>query len=109
MAKRTADTLLWRHVDRIVAAGTTEVMEICEPLAEAASGTLAHAPFLKHWTAGRAAYVDGRFAEAVALFEAAAALKPGDGPCRVLIARCIEFARNGVPAGWDGSWHFDLK
>jgi adenylate cyclase len=109
VAARTDGQFLWRRVDRIVAAGTTEVMEICEPLGEAAPDPLAHAPFLKHWHAGREAYVDGRFAEAVALFEAAAALKPGDGPCRVLIARCLEFARNGVPAGWDGAWHFDLK
>jgi adenylate cyclase len=107
VAARTAGRFLWRHVDRIVAAGTTEVMEICEPLGEIDAA--AHGPFLKHWHGGREAYVGGRFAEAVALFEAAAVLKPGDGPCRVLIERCLEFTRNGVPAGWDGAWHFDLK
>jgi adenylate cyclase len=108
VASRTAGRFVWRPIDRIVAAGTTEVMEICEPLGEVVEAER-HAPFLEHWLAGRTAYVDGRFAEAITFFEAAAALRPGDGPCRVLIARCIAFARDGVPAGWDGAWHFDLK
>ena len=63
----------------------------------------------RHWLAGRNAYADGRFADAIRSFEAAAAIKPGDGPCRVFIERCIEFTRDGVPAGWDGTWHFNLK
>jgi adenylate cyclase len=108
VAARTAEAFVWRPIDRIVAAGTTEVMEICEPLGEAAEAAT-HAPFLEHWLAGRAAYADGRFVDAVGSFEAAMALRPGDGPCRVLIARCAAFARDGVPAGWDGAWHFDFK
>jgi adenylate cyclase len=108
VAGRTTDSFVWRPIDRIVAAGTTEAMEIYEPLGEI-DAAQAHAPFLEHWMAGRAAYIDGRFEEAIGFFEAAAGLRPGDGPCRVLIARCIEFTRRGVPAGWDGAWHFDFK
>lgn len=108
VAARTADRFVWRPVDRIVAAGTTEVMEICEPLGEIAAAE-AEAPFLAQWQAARAAYLAGRFDEARAGFEAAAALRPGDGPCRVLAARCVELSRDGAPAGWDGAWHFDFK
>ncbi|TMJ27243.1 MAG: HAMP domain-containing protein [Alphaproteobacteria bacterium] len=108
VAARTAEQFVWRPIDRIVAAGTTEAMEICEPLGEAPQAA-DHAVFLEHWLAGRAAYIDGRFAEAIGHFETAAALRPGDGPCRVLIARCLDFARSGVPAEWDGAWHFDFK
>jgi adenylate cyclase len=108
VAARTAGQFVWRPIDRIVAAGTTEVMEICEPLGEADTAAT-HAPFLEHWLAGREAYVDGRFTDAVAFFERAAALRREDGPCRVLIARCTRFQRDGVPSGWDGAWHFDLK
>ena len=106
VAGRTSDQFVWRHVDRIVAAGTTEVMEIFEPLGEASTAE-AHAEFLGHWQAGRAAYVDGRFEEAIARFQAAAAIRPGDGPCRVFIARCADFAHSGLPNGWNGAWHFD--
>jgi adenylate cyclase len=108
VAGRTSDQFVWRHIDRIVAVGTTEVLEIFEPLGEASTAE-AHAEFLGHWQAGRAAYIDGRFEEAIALFQAAAALRPGDGPCRVFIARCEEFAHTGLPAGWDGAWRFDKK
>jgi adenylate cyclase len=108
VAARTADQFVWRHIDRIVAAGTTEVMEIYEPLGEAEQAE-EHVALLRHWLAGRAAYVDGRFDDAIRQFKAAAALRPGDGPCRVFIDRCTEFARTGLPAGWDGAWHFDKK
>jgi adenylate cyclase len=108
VAARTVDRFIWRPIDRIVAAGTTEVMEIFEPLGEAVDAA-EHAPFMERWLAGREAYLEGRFDHALARFKAAAALRPGDGPCRVLIARCTEFARTGFPAGWDGAWHFDRK
>lgn len=108
VAALTAGQFVWRPVDRIVAAGTTEVHEIHEPMGEIAT-LPRHAPFLEHWTAARAAYAAGRFEEALAGFRAAAALRPGDGPCAVFIGRCEAFAREAPPAPWDGTWHFDKK
>jgi adenylate cyclase len=108
IAARTAGHFVWRPIDRIVAAGTTEAMEIFEPLGDAATAE-EHAPFMERWLAGREAYLAGRFDEAIERFKAAAALRHGDGPCRVLIARCSEFASGGLPAGWDGAWRFDRK
>jgi len=108
VAARTADRFIWRAIDRIVAAGTTEAMEVFEPLGEVVTAA-EHARFLERWLAGREAYLAGRFEDAIARFKAAATIRPGDGPCRVLIARCTEFATNGPPAGWDGAWHFELK
>jgi adenylate cyclase len=108
VAARTADRFVWRPVDRIVAAGTTEVMEIFEPLGELDSAQ-AHAAFLHEWEAGRTAYAEGRFDQAIVHFEAVAALRPGDGPCRVFIARCHAFAGAGLPKGWDGTWHHEQK
>jgi adenylate cyclase len=108
VAGRTSDQFVWRHIDRIVAVGTTEVLEIFEPLGEASTAE-AHAGFLGHWRAGREAYIDGRFDEAIAGFKAAAAMRPDDSPCHVFIARCTNFARTGLPADWDGAWRFDKK
>lgn len=108
VAAATASHFVWRQIDRIVAAGTTEEHEIHEPMGEidAAAG---HAEFLAAWRAGREAYVAGRFEAALAAFRAAAALKPDDGPCGVLIGRCTDFLRSGPPEGWNGTWHFDSK
>jgi adenylate cyclase len=108
VAQAAADKFVWRHVDRIVAAGTTEVHDIHEPMGDVAAAPR-QAAFLDHWRAGREAYDAGRFDEALASFRAAAALRPDDGPCRVFIARCTGFLRDGPPAGWDGTWHFDSK
>ena len=108
VAGRTASHFVWRHVDRIVAAGTTEVHDIHEPMGEIdLMGD--HAAFLELWSAARAAYVAGRFGEALAGFRAAAELRPQDGPCAVFIERCLALADTGPPDNWNGTWHFDQK
>jgi adenylate cyclase len=110
VARLTSDEFVWRHIDRVVPAGTTEALDVHEPLAECSeAATAMHAAFLASWNAGRLAYGHGNFSKAIAGFEAAAALRPQDGPSRTMIARCAEFLRDGVPAGWDGAWRFDKK
>jgi adenylate cyclase len=108
VAGATADRFVWRPIDRIVAAGTTEQHEIHEPLGEIDSAPL-HAELLAQWEAGCAAYGEGRFEAALACFRATASLRPGDGPSRVFIERCTAFLRDGTPRDWDGIWHFDRK
>jgi len=108
VAKPTVSRFIWRYIDRIVAAGTTEVLEIYEPLGEiAAAGE--HARFLDLWRTAHDAYDTGKFGPALTGFEAAQALRPDDAPCRAFIERCRQFARDGLPEGWDGAWHFDRK
>jgi adenylate cyclase len=108
VAAAAAGYFVWRQIDRIVAAGTTEEHEIHEPLGEIdVAGR--HAEFLARWRAGREAYGAAHFADALAAFEAAAALRPDDGPCRVFVERCRKFLHDGPPPGWDGTWHFDNK
>ncbi len=108
VAAKAAAHFVWRPVDRIVAAGTTEVHEVHEPLGEIAT-LPRHAAFLERWTAARAAYTAGRFEEALAGFREAAVLRPEDGPCDIFIARCVTFLKDGLPPGWDGTWYFDKK
>ncbi|MBV8191887.1 MAG: hypothetical protein JO339_31955 [Alphaproteobacteria bacterium] len=108
VAGPTVDRFVWRHVDRVVAAGTTEVHDVYEPLAERETPG-AHAPFLAKWQEARRGYREGRFAEALAAFNAAASLRPDDPPSRVFIERCETFLREGTPRGWDGTWHYDRK
>jgi len=108
VAGATSDRFVWRKLDRIVTAGTTEILDVYEPLGEI--DTLAqHAEFIDQWRLGYAAYVAGRFNAAVVCFRAAAALKPQDGPCRMFTERCTQLMRSGLPANWDGAWHFDKK
>jgi adenylate cyclase len=108
VAQPTAELFVWRHIDRVVAVGTTEAHDVHEPLGEIASAP-EHAAFLARWDAAREAYTAGRFDEALAAFRSAAALRESDAPCRVFIGRCEALLRDGMPAGWDGTWHMDRK
>jgi adenylate cyclase len=82
-------------------------MNIFELLGERGDEGLAE--FLERWNAARRIYKEGRFAEAIDGFAAAAALKPGDGPCAVLIDRCRRLERGGSSSPWDGTWRHDAK
>ena len=109
--RATADRFLWRGIDRVVAAGTTGTLDLHEPLTarDDPAAVAGYAGFLEHWEAARADYGAGRFGKALAGFQAAAALRPEDGPCRVFIARCTELLRRGDQPGWDGIWRHDRK
>jgi adenylate cyclase len=108
VAEATRDRFAWRRLDRIVTAGTTEILDVYEPLG--GIDTLPrHAEFLDQWRQGHAAYVAGRFNAAIVCFRAAAALRPDDGPCRMFGERCAELMHRGLPPDWDGAWHFDKK
>lgn len=108
VARPTSALFVWRHIDRVVAVGTTEPHDVYEPLGEASARPL-HEAFLATWEAGRTAYVAGRFDEAIEAFRGAAAMREEDAPCRVFIARCETFLRSGAPPGWDGTWHMEQK
>jgi len=108
VAGPTSGLFVWRHIDRVVAVGTTEAHDVYEPMGENASRA-EHAAFLAAWEKAREAYVAGRFEEALDGFRAASAMRGEDAPCHVYIGRCETFLREGVPAGWDGTWHMDRK
>lgn len=108
VAGATSKLFVWRHIDRVVAVGTTEAHDVYEPMGENASRA-EHAAFLAAWDKAREAYVVGRFEEALAGFRAASAMRGKDAPCHVFIGRCEMFLRDGVPAAWDGTWYMDRK
>lgn len=108
VATATKDRFLWRHIDRTVPAGTTEILDIYELV-----GNLDQAgklrPFLSAWSAAHEDYVRGKFDDARNGFAAALRLREDDGPCLVFLDRCRTFCEAGPPAGWDGVWRFDRK
>lgn len=108
VAKPTSELFVWRHIDRVIAAGTTEAHDVYEPLGEGAVRA-GYAAFLAAWDSARAAYVAGRFDEALLAFRAALAMREEDAPCRVFIDRCEAFLRDGAPSDWDGTWQMDRK
>lgn len=107
VAMLTEQQFVWRYIDRVVAAGTTEKLEIYEPLGVAPGER--PAAFLERWGQVQAACRDCRFAEAVLHFEQALELRPGDQPSKIFIERCQRLLASGVPGDWDGAWYYDRK
>lgn len=108
VAGPTSELFVWRHIDRVVAVGTTEAHDVYEPMGEIGSRT-EHAAFLAVWERARKAYVEGRFDEALAGYQAAVAMREEDAPCHLFIERCQKFLKDGAPQGWDGTWHMEQK
>ena len=107
VAETTAAILVWRHIDRVVPAGTSEALDLFELLGDVADAR--DTAFLELWNDARRAYVVGDFAGAIAKFEVAARQRPGDGPCRIMLDRCRSLLPDGPPSDWTGVWHFDTK
>ncbi|MFO1159838.1 MAG: adenylate/guanylate cyclase domain-containing protein [Reyranellaceae bacterium] len=105
--EETRTRFVWRHVDRVIAVGTTGVLELWQPLGPLPDE--GYDEFLKAWEQGKDSYRGRRFAYAARHFERALALRPGDGPCQVFIERCRTFAEHGAPKDWDGVWRPDQK
>ena len=103
----TRELFTWRFIERVIPAGTDDPIAIFE-LASEGRGDAAD-PFLAVWDRAQAAYVKGAFAEASGLFAEAAALRPGDGPAKVLLGRCRQWADTPPSTSWDGTWRFETK
>jgi class 3 adenylate cyclase len=97
-----------RRVDRVAVKGKSRGVWVHELAGETARLAPAAADFLKRFDAAVALYQENRWADAAAAFAALAAAAPADGPSRLLLARCREFAA-APPAGWDGVFHLHEK
>jgi adenylate cyclase len=106
VVERTAVHFVWRSIDHVIPAGTSETIEVYELVGETSDD--AEKAFLDLWVEARRAYAAGEFAPALAGFEATARVKSGDGPSRVMIERCRALL-HAPPSDWTGVWRFDSK
>ena len=101
--KNAAPVYRYRLLDHVRVKGRHEPVRIFEPL-----GLVADAePELKHELARHhaalEAYLDQRWDEALAGFEALAAVRPESGLYRVHVQRSAGYGANPPPPDWDGS------
>jgi adenylate cyclase len=59
---------------------------------------------LASYAAGMEAYLERRWAEALALFQECKNLKADDGPSRVMLGRCQMYRASPPPETWDGTF-----
>jgi len=102
--RRAGDEFVFRRIDRVAVKGKSRAVDIHElvgragdPAAEARRSAIA-----RHELALAAAF-ERRFVEALSLL-GDVDVTGGDGPARVLAARCHAWMANPPPADWDGTW-----
>ena len=109
VAGATADRFVWRHIDRIVAAGTTEQHDIHEPLGETDTRRRI---MPSSWPSGRPAATPTRAAASrrhSPASSAAATCGPTTGRAACSSSAARQFCATARPPDWDGIWHFDSK
>lgn len=114
VANEVGDRFLFRSLDRVVPAGTSNPIELLELLGERdPNGEFAATPadfaLVEEWDRCLAIYRERSWPQAVAAFERFLALHPEDGAARLYIDRCRKYAENPPPADWDGAQIFKRK
>ena len=88
------DQLLFRRLDRVRVRGRHEPITVFEAIREAD-------PWMAAYEEGLAAYLDGRFQQAVSGFSRVNELAPDDVPTKLLLARSRSLQET-APDSWDG-------
>jgi len=110
--------LAFRHLDRIVVKGRTEAADLYEMWGWESGLDDTCRTCRAAYEEALAWYFEGRWEEAIAAFERAAASEPNRGrvgrgvpatPSDVMIERCRHFLREGSPERWDGVYHMPEK
>ena len=100
-ATAAAGAVALRELDKISVKGRAEAVTVYE-LLRVDDPASARAEALRAYAKGLEAYRARAFTDAAALFEAALALVPDDGPSIEMRERCHELAANPPPADWRG-------
>jgi adenylate cyclase len=100
-ARRIGDRLVLRPLTRLRVKGKQRAVEVSELIAAPDELAPAQAQFLVRYRAAHAHYIERRFAEAAAGFEAALAVNPDDAMSVALMAEAQKLADTPPPAHWE--------
>jgi len=101
--------LLLRPVAKLRVKGKTEAVEVFEPLGERSTADEATRRFAEASTTGFAAFVAGRFDEALRAFQEAGTLRPDDVLTTRFCHDAQRYASEGTPPGWQPVISLDTK
>lgn len=108
--ERAKDQITARLVDDIVVVGKTEPIKVYEivgsPDIPPDEATL---KCVEAYERGFKLYTERRWDEAMAAFDEALEHKPGDGPSKVLRARCEQYKSDPPGDGWQGEFKLTKK
>lgn len=98
-----------REVDKVIVKGKTEPIGVYELLDYHSEETFPNLPeVVNHFRGGLGYYRKGAFDRAIAQFQEALKLHPGDKLSATYVERC-EYLKSHPPANWDGVWVMKSK
>jgi adenylate cyclase len=101
-ARRVANQLELRELDRIRVVGRVEPLVIDECLGEVGSLSEKQLALFEQFNSGLRLYRRREWCKALENFEEAITINPDDGPSHVYIERCRLFLSQPPPEDWDG-------
>lgn len=105
-----SDRLWVRQLDKIRVKGKHQAINIYELISDRSTPLDANTQeFLHHYQAGRNAYILRDFAQAIACFKSAQAIKPTDQAVQIHLERAYKYQQIPPPNSWDGVWTMIAK
>ena len=106
---KTDDTIQFREIDRLMAAGQTQPQAVFELLGRKDELTPKQDLLRTRYADGLLAYRAQRWEQARAAFRAVLEAVPTDGPSATLLSRIDHLQEHPPSADWDGAWRLENK
>ena len=106
---KTDDTIQFREIDRLMAAGQTQPQAVFELLGRKDELTPKQDLLRTRYADGLLAYRAQRWEQARAAFRAVLEAVPTDGPSATLLSRIDHLQEHPPGADWDGAWRLENK
>jgi class 3 adenylate cyclase len=106
---KTDDTIQFREIDRLMAAGQTQPQAVFELLGRKDELTPKQDLLRTRYADGLLAYRAQRWEQARAAFRAVLEAVPTDGPSTTLLSRIDHLQEHPPSADWDGAWRLENK
>jgi adenylate cyclase len=103
------DDWVFRPIDRIRVKGKLEPVSVYEPIAQREALTEEWQTELALWENAYKHYLNQHWADARQCLNRLISLSPNPGLYRIYLDRIEEFAANGAPDGWDGTYTHTSK
>lgn len=106
---RIGDRIVFRRIDRAAVLGKTLAVDLYTPVGFPDSLPPTELDVVCRTDAAFSLYLDRQFAPAADAFAALLALRPDDGPTRILRDRCLDYVQNPPAKEWTGTFHLHAK
>lgn len=103
------DDFVFRRLDRVRVVGIQQPVQLYELVGERSAGDGSVAAAVERFHDALVLFEAKDWARAREGFEETLKMRPEDGPARVYVKRCEEYAKGPPPANWDGVFNLSMK